>query len=121
MTVMIRNTFNPFADPLFPLFILIIILSTFPIKFVLNTLSDYIHLWEINEQEHLKVDIGAINRLDRDNNEKRIIKQIQSNPFRHKFIKVNREWIISNIANILGGKSYMNSAGNERRHLELIF
>jgi hypothetical protein len=63
--------------------------------------------------ENLRVDIGAINRLDKDNNMLRLIRSIQTNPYRYKFMSNNREWIIHNIAMILGGKNYLHSAGDE--------
>ncbi len=98
MTTMIRNAYNPFADPLLLAFILLSVLAAAAIRPVLNVIGSYLKLWEINAIEHLKIDIAQVNRLDKDNNMKRLIRNIQTNPFRHKFMRNNREWIIHNIA-----------------------
>ena len=65
-------------------------------------------IWDLKQEENLLLDTATLNRLDRDHNVKRHIRQIQSNPFRHKFVYVNREWIINNIARVLGGKNLMS-------------
>lgn len=78
-------------------------------------------LWEINAIDHLKIDISQINKLDKEMNVKRLIKNIQTNPFRHKFVRNNREWIIHNIAVILGGKNYLNNVGPELDFLRNIY
>jgi hypothetical protein len=108
MTTMLRNAYNPFADPMLTFYILIIFGCLIPIRQTLLMLSGYVQLWELKNEENLLLDTGALNRLDRDHNFKRHIKQIQSNPFRHKFVHVNREWIINNIARVLGGKNLMS-------------
>jgi hypothetical protein len=63
-------------------------------------------LWKITADDRITVDIGTINRLDGANNMKRLLKNITTNPFRNKFILVNREWIVNNLAQILGGKAF---------------
>ena len=49
------------------------------------------------------------------------MRNIQTNPFRHKFMRVNREWLIHNIALILGGKNYLAQAGPELQYLQAIY
>ena len=118
---MIRQSTNPFTDPFLPAFIVMFIFGSILIKAIFSTISEYLKLWEINALENLKIDIGQVNRLDKDNNMKRLVKNIQSNPFRHKFMRNNREWIIHNIAIILGGKNYLNNAGPEFEFLRNIY
>lgn len=118
---MVRNTYNPFADPVLLAYICIPVAAAIVMKPILNLLSGYIRLWEISSIDHLKIDIAQVNRLDKDNNMKRLIRNIQTNPFRHKFMRNNREWIIHNIAMILGGKNYMNQAGPELEFLRNIY
>ena len=72
-------------------------------------------------EENLRVDIGAINRLDKDNNAVRMIRNIQENPMRYKFMRNNREWLIHNLALILGGKNYLSRAGKELDFLKSIY
>lgn len=108
MTTMIRNEYNPFADPMLLFYILMIFGALIPIKQVMKMGSAYIKLWELKQEENLIIDTGTLNRLDKDHNFKRHIRQIQSNPFRHKFVYINREWIINNIARVLGGKNLMS-------------
>ena len=52
---------------------------------------------------------------------KRLIRNAQSNPFRHKFIIQNREWIVQNIAMIMGGRSYINNAGAELDYIQHVY
>jgi len=84
---MIRNVYNPFADPILLIFILMIVGFSVPIRLILRALASYFKVWEINADENMKIDVGAINRLDKENNMRRMVRQIQSNPFRHKFLK----------------------------------
>jgi len=76
LTAMLRNDYNCFADPVFALFILIVIGFLIPVKFVLNTFAGYMKLWEISMEDNMRVDIGAINRLDKENNAVRMIRNI---------------------------------------------
>ena len=46
-------------------------------------------------------------------NARKLARNIQANPFRHKFVRMNRDWLIHNIATILGGKDYIKRAGPE--------
>lgn len=121
ITIMIRQQYNPFEDPLIVPFILMVGGAAVLIKPILSIITSYLRIWEINAIENLKIDIAHVNRLDKDNNMKRLIRNIQTNPFRHKFMRNNREWIIHNIATILGGKNYMNQAGPEAEILRNIF
>lgn len=121
MTTMLRNDYNPFADPVLLAYISMVVGAAVIMKPILNILSGYIKLWEISSIDHLKIDIAQVNRLDKDNNMKRLIRNIQTNPFKHKFMRNNREWIIHNIALILGGKNYMNQAGPELEFLKNIY
>lgn len=50
-----------------------------------------------------------------------LVRNLQTNPFRHKFLRVNREWLIHNIATILGGKNYLKHAGPELDFLQKIY
>ncbi len=67
------------------------------------------------------IDVSLFNRMDVENNKRRIINNMQTNPFRHKFIIANREWVVSNIAMILGGRSYITEAGAEFDYLKQIY
>ena len=69
----------------------------------------------------IEVDVGQVNRLDKDYAMKVLVRNLQTNPFRHKFLRVNREWLIHNIASILGGKNYMKNAGPEIEFLQKIY
>jgi len=118
---MIRQQYNPFEDPMISPFIFMVAGGAIMIKPILSVITNYLRIWEINAIENLKIDIAQVNRLDKDNNMKRLVRNIQTNPFRHKFMRNNREWIIHNIATILGGKNYMNQAGPESEILRNIY
>lgn len=114
LTAMIRNKYNPFADPVFFCYIGAISALVMPTTAFLRFLAGSIHLWEVHiEEGHGRMDVAAVNRLDRTNNVNKLVRNIQTNPFRHKFLRLNREWLIHNIATILGGKNYMITAGAE--------
>jgi len=117
LTAMIRNLYNPFADPVLVVYVAAISGLATPIRALLGKLAGYLALWEVEVDENQKVDVGAINRLDHANNVKKLVVSIQTNPFRHKFMRVNREWLIHNIALILGGKNYLARAGPELQYL----
>mmetsp|Transcript_135 Transcript_135/g.119 ORF Transcript_135/g.119 Transcript_135/m.119 type:complete len:125 (-) Transcript_135:872-1246(-) len=122
LTAMIRNEYNPFGDPLFVFYIVVVQILNSPIKACLTWSMKKVHLWEINLGENAaRVDVSTVNRLDKNNNTKRLVRDIQTNPFRHKFMRVNREWIIHNIALILGGKNYLTKAGAELQYLQAIY
>lgn len=72
--------------------------------------ADMVSLWKVTGDDRITIDIGTINRLDNANNLKRLLKNITKNPFRNKFILVNREWLVNNLAMILGGQSKQRNA-----------
>ena len=95
-----------FADPTLPYFILGLPLIAWPAKYILSFVSSTLGLWKVTGDDRITVDVGTINRLDKANNMKRLLKNITTNPFRNKFILVNREWLVNNLATILGGRNY---------------
>ena len=52
---------------------------------------------------------------------KKLVKNMQTNPFRSKFLVVNREWIISNIALILGGRQFQEGEGAEFNYIKNVY
>ena len=48
MTAMIRNLYNPFADPLMGLHIFMVFMMERPTKSILKNLMKFTHLWEID-------------------------------------------------------------------------
>ena len=81
--------------------------------YFLEKVAKKIKLWEVPEEPPVKLDFGALNRLDKMSNARKLARNIQANPFRHKFVRMNRDWLIHNIAMILGGKDYIKKAGPE--------
>jgi hypothetical protein len=73
---MLRNNYNCFADPVFGVFIMIIVACLVPLRFILNLVAGYMKIWEINIEGNVRVDIGAMNRLDKDNNMIRLVRNI---------------------------------------------
>jgi hypothetical protein len=105
-TTMIRAEYNPFADPTLIYWTFGLPMLAFPFRYLLGYLSQKVGLWKVTGDDRITVDIGTINRLDSANNMKRLLKNITTNPFRNKFILVNREWLVNNLASILGGRQY---------------
>lgn len=121
ITAINRNSYNPFADPiLIPVFA-IFPLFAIPIKWILAFMSEKIGVWAPNRDPSQEIEASLMNRLDVAYNQRRIINNIQTNPFRHRFITVNREWIVSNIADVLGGRAYLAEAGSELDYLKQIY
>jgi hypothetical protein len=120
-TTLLRNQYNPFADPIITPFIIIVGIVTAIMKFAISIVSDYFHVWEIQYRAIKEIDVSEVNKLDKDFTHRVLVKNIQTNPFRHKFLRVNREWLIHNIASILGGKNYMKHAGPEFEFLQKIY
>jgi len=99
----IENTYNPFSDPLNILFIVIIVVAAAIIKLVLSTIGGYVGLWRISARKNnLKLDTRAITILDKENDMRRLLNLIHNHHgFRHKFIRVNRAWVIENLSKVL--------------------
>jgi hypothetical protein len=105
-TAMIRASYNPFADPTLIYWIFGLPMIVWPVKWLLGFISRKLGLWNLTGEDRITVDIATINRLDSANNMKRLLKNITTNPFRNKFVMVNREWLVSNLATILGGRAF---------------
>ena len=76
LTAMIRNIYNPFADPVLLFFVITISASVVPIRLMLRVGSKYAKLWEVTVDDAHKVDIGTVNRLDHSNNVKKLVRNI---------------------------------------------
>jgi hypothetical protein len=120
LTTMIRNDYNPFAEPLLPGWAPALCLAEAPFRLILQALAARSKVWDVPPIEATKIDVTAWNRLDGASRAKKLAKTIVENHFRHKFVRVNREWIIHNIATILGGKNYIRHAGAELPYLQAI-
>ena len=94
VTSMIRNDHNPFADPTLFMWLVMIIGGSIILKFILNSCARRLGLWRLTVDGRIKFDNADANKMDAAHNIKRLIKNVQTNPFRHKFIIMNREWIV---------------------------
>jgi len=121
LTSMIKNDYNPFADTVLIVYVAGVGMCIPVVRSMLAWLAGKAELWDVGPAGSTKVDVGAVNRLDRTNNARKLAHNIQTNPFRHKFMRVNREWLIHNIAVILGGKNYLKHAGAELPYLQAIY
>mmetsp|Transcript_45213 Transcript_45213/g.59994 ORF Transcript_45213/g.59994 Transcript_45213/m.59994 type:complete len:173 (+) Transcript_45213:2-520(+) len=86
VTSMIRNAHNPFADPVLCVWFIGIFLGSMLLKSLLNSCSKACGLWRLTVDARIKFDNADFNKLDAQNNLKRLIRNAQSNPFRHKFL-----------------------------------
>ena len=99
---MIKNFYNPFNDPVMPVYLIMIITITLVGKIVIQNIADIFRVWKINAwSDNTKLDTGAMNILDKDKDLQRLLLQIQTNVFRHKFIWVNRDWVVDNLSKII--------------------
>lgn len=120
-TAMIRSNYNPFSDPSALIWCVLIGILKTPIQMILSRVSIAIGVWKVSANDKIVVDVGTVNRLDQANNIKRLVKNVQTNPFRHKFIVINREWVISNLAVILGGRAYAGAGAGEMTYLRHLY
>ena len=91
---MIRNAHNPFADPTLVVWVLGISFGSVILKWMLNLCAKKIGLWKLTVDGRIRFDNADVNKLDAAHNIKRLIRNVQTNPFRHKFIMLNREWVV---------------------------
>jgi|LauGreDrversion4_2_1035121.scaffolds.fasta_scaffold13514_2 hypothetical protein len=96
-------------------------LAVFIVKRVMDAVQNYFKIWKVEHNPIVTIDVSQINKLDNEKDLRTQIKNLVTNPFRHKFMRVNREWIIHNIATILGGKNYLRNAGPELDFLQKIY
>jgi hypothetical protein len=121
LTSMIRNLYNPFGDVVLLAYCAGLGAAVVPVRYLLSTGAGYVKLWETSAEAGTRIDVASINRLDKTNSVKQAVRSIQTNPFRHKFMRVNREWLIHNIALVLGGKNYLANAGPELQYLQAVY
>jgi hypothetical protein len=76
-TAMIRNAYNPYGDPALVPYVCGIGALVMPLQATLRALAGQLKLWELAGDEHLsRVDATAVNRLDRTNNVKKLVRSI---------------------------------------------
>lgn len=98
-----------------------VMIGTSVVRNAISVVADYFKIWEIHYKAFHKLDVAQINKLDKEYAMRVLVRNLQTNPFRHKFLRVNREWLIHNIAVILGGKNYLKHAGPEVDFLQKIY
>lgn len=120
-TAIIRNAYNPYADPTLVLLCVIVVVITKPTHIILRFCADKVGLWKVTGDDRVVVDIGLINRLDKAVRDRDLVTGLRTNPFRYKFLMVNREWIVQNLAMILGGRMYLAQPGVEINYLRYVY
>lgn len=100
---MIENQYNPYADPVLMVYVLFMVIAAIIMKLLLSTISNYFSLWKLSGRyDNLKLDTRAITILDKEHDMRRLLNLIYNhNGFRHKFIRVNRAWVIENLSKVL--------------------
>jgi|LauGreDrversion4_2_1035121.scaffolds.fasta_scaffold30889_6 hypothetical protein len=75
-TTLLRNQYNPFADPIITPFIIIVGIVTGIMKFGISMVSDYFHVWEIQYRAIKEIDVSEVNKLDKDFTHRVLVKNI---------------------------------------------
>lgn len=75
-TTLLRNQYNPFADPVITPFIIIVGIVTGIMKFGISMVSDYFHIWEIQYRAIKEIDVSEVNKLDKDFTHRVLVKNI---------------------------------------------
>jgi len=76
MTIMLRNQYNPFADPVITIFILMISVGVYFVKLVMDIVSNYLKIWEVSYHTVHKVDVSEINKLDKEYGMRVLVKNL---------------------------------------------
>ena len=76
MTIMLRNQYNPFADPVITIFILMISVAVYFVKLVMDIVSNYLRIWEVSYHTVHKVDVSEINKLDKEYGMRVLVKNL---------------------------------------------
>lgn len=76
MTIMLRNQYNPFADPVITLFIIMIGIVVFIVRLVMDFIRDYLKIWEVEHNPIITVDVSQVNRLDKDYGMRVLVKNL---------------------------------------------
>ena len=82
-----------------------------PCRIGLSLVTAKTSLWKVTGDDRLRTEFGLVNRIDKNIKQHLFDYNLTTNPFRYKFIMVNREWIINNLAMILGGRVYLSKYG----------
>ena len=115
------NSYNPFDDPFF--FIIVLLFIGIFISIHL-TLKAVLFLFGVFNQSNEKINARKgklLEFLKVDPNMKDIAELTKADNFRHKFIKVNKDWIIDNLEFVLGLDKIDKDIGdtNEKSEVKL--
>ena len=76
VTTVIRNGSNSFADPVLLLFFIVFAFGSMAMKWLLAFFADKAKVWAPSKEPRIMVDVSLVNRLDVENNRRRIINNI---------------------------------------------
>jgi hypothetical protein len=101
-TILLRNKFNPFADPAFFILLILIIVVGIPFKLVLEKLAKALGIWQPNAhqvfiQEIPEEDEAVVQLIDDYAEENALLAKIQTGLFKSKFLQKNKIWLIENV------------------------
>ena len=101
--IVVRLDYNPFNDPITFIFIIMIVCVFYIGKVILLLVTKVFKMWKIKEINELK-EGNFLDFLYKKSNLKDIQSILNTDLFKHKFLNVNKNWILSNLENILGVK-----------------
>jgi Flp pilus assembly protein TadB len=101
-SILLRNSYNFYSDPALLIIITIMASAQLPIRKVFSLFSDALTIWK---QRAPKIFIGeepsdeqeVVKLIDEYVEENALLTKIQTNLYKSKFVKKNKEWIIANI------------------------
>ena len=102
-TIMLRNSHNPFSDPLLLVVFFAIVSVHFPTRYILKKAIDFLKLWKprsspVFTQDFPSEDQEVVQLIDDYTEENALVQKVQTEMFKTKFISKNKDWLIKNIA-----------------------
>ena len=120
LQMMIRAKYNFFGDPVFLILVPYVGLSTLIVRKISIWIGKFFNVWKTKHEntawhagirsfDNNMINLGT-NEFDGANHETYAMdRQITSDPFRHKFLKHNRLWLINQLPNLLTPRTLRRS------------
>mmetsp|Transcript_12959 Transcript_12959/g.27791 ORF Transcript_12959/g.27791 Transcript_12959/m.27791 type:complete len:2710 (-) Transcript_12959:932-9061(-) len=126
LTVQVRNKYNLFADPLFPLLLIIVVCMCSAANRIGKMVGNRLKIWKLKPLEgtvdddiaaKLKVGAGRQEDLEQERLE---LQAMNSERFRHRFMDRNRPWILQHLSELLTPRTLQMPGPDGRPNIEYI-
>jgi len=125
-SILLRNSYNFFSDPAILFMIAICAIAQLPIRKLFSFVGDFMGIWKqraakIFQGEEPSDESEVVKLIDEYVEENALLTKIQTNLYKSKFVKRNKEWLITNldrlVANHISATQFMTMLYREQ-HME---